>query len=423
MSPPREDVEVICRALDPDQHRIRDFMTRAAQPFDFHEVGTPDADRVLVERGLTDPTLPVVVDDIGVVEGATVPGLAARWNLSGPPEKSHYDLVIVGAGPAGLAAAVYTASDGLDVLIVEDDVPGGQASHTSLIENFFGFVDGIGGAELARLAGRQAEGFGAELVLMRPVVDGSFDSGGPTVTLEGGHPVTADVAIVAAGMEWRRLDVAGVEELLDRGVYYGAGRSEAVRCGGDDVIVVGAGNSAGQAVMNLGDAGARVTMVVRGDTLTKSMSAYLVERIERHPLIDVRLETVVSGVGAAGDQLAWVELTDGGGRTERRDAAALFLCIGGVPRTRWAEGGGIRTNDAGFLVTGPDLLVEGRRPADWPLERDPYPLETTVPGLFAAGDDRSGSIKRVAGAVGEGAMAAALVHRRIDELAGLTEGG
>jgi thioredoxin reductase (NADPH) len=189
------------------------------------------------------------------------------------------------------------------------------------------------------------------------------------------------------------------------------------------VIVVGAGNSAGQAVMNLAGAGARVTMAVRGAGLGRTMSDYLVRRIEENPLIDVRLETEVSAVGAAGDQLAWVELTDGGGRTERRDAAALFLCIGGVPRTRWAEGGGIRTNDAGFLVTGPDLLVEGRRPADWPLERDPYPLETTVPGLFAAGDVRSGSIKRVAGAVGEGAMAAALVHRRIDELAGLTEGG
>jgi len=421
MSPPREDVVVIGRALDPDDHRLRDFMTRSAQPFDFHEAGTPEAEVVLAERGLSDPALPVVFDDIGVVEGATVPGLAARWNLSGPPEKSHYDLVIVGAGPAGLAAAVYTASDGLDVLIVEDDVPGGQASHTSLIENFFGFVDGIGGAELARLAGRQAEGFGAELVLMRPVVDGSFDSGGPAVTLEGGHPVTADVAIVATGMEWRRLDVAGVEELLNRGVYYGAGRSEAFRCGGDDVIVVGAGNSAGQAVMNLSGAGAHVTMAVRGAGLGRTMSDYLVRRIDDNPLIDVRLETVVSAVGATGDRLAWVELTDAGGRTERRDAAALFLCIGGVPRTRWAEGGGIRTNDAGFLVTGPDLLVDGRRPADWPLERDPYPLETTVPGLFAAGDVRSGSIKRVAGAVGEGAMAAALVHRRIDELAGLTD--
>jgi thioredoxin reductase (NADPH) len=423
MSPPREDVVVIGLALDPEHHRLRDFLTRGAQPYDFHEAGTPEADRVLAERGLTDPTLPVVVDDIGVVEGATVPGLAARWNLSGPPARSHYDLVIVGAGPAGLAAAVYTASDGLDVLIVEDDVPGGQASHTSMIENFFGFVDGIGGAELARLAGRQAEGFGAELVLMRPVVDGSFDSGGPAVTLEGGHQVTADVAIVAAGMEWRRLDVAGVEELLDRGVYYGAGRSEAIRCGGDDVVVVGAGNSAGQAVMNLAGAGARVTMAVRGAELGRTMSDYLVRRIDANPLIDVRLETEVSALGAAGDQLASVELTDAGGRTERRDVSALFLCIGGVPRTRWAEGGGIRTNDAGFLVTGPDLLVDGQRPAAWPLERDPYPLETTVPGLFAAGDVRSGSIKRVAGAVGEGAMAAALVHRRLDELGGLTESG
>src|SRR4029079_9454423 len=209
----------------------------------------------------------------------------------------------------------------------------------SLIENFFGFVDGIGGAELARRAGRQAEKFGAELVMLRGVVGSELDAVGRAIlAVDGGHAVSADVTVVAPGMVWRRLDAPGVDELLDRGVYYGAGRSEAARCGGDDVVVVGAGNSAGQAVMNLSGAGAHVTMAVRGAGLGRTMSDYLVRRIDDNPLIDVRLETVVSAVGATGDRLAWVELTDAGGRTERRDAAALFLCIGGVPRTRWAEG-------------------------------------------------------------------------------------
>ena len=223
------------------------------------------------------------------------PLLAEAWNLSTPPSRKHYDLAIVGAGPAGLAAAVYAASDGLSTVVIEADVPGGQASHTSMIENFFGFPDGIGGAELARLAGRQAERFGAELVLLRGVVGSSARAtGAPSLLIDGGYEVTADAVIAANGMEWRRLEVEGVAELLDRGVYYGAGRSEAARCGGDHVVVVGAGNSAGQAVLDLARAGARVTMIVRGDQLGSKMSAYLVERIERNPLIDVRLHTTVT---------------------------------------------------------------------------------------------------------------------------------
>jgi thioredoxin reductase (NADPH) len=416
VSPVRPTLEVVGRSLEPEHYRIRDFLTRIAQPYEWFEIGTIPAEELLIRRELAGAELPIVIDGAAIHTGATVASLAERWHLSTPPSRSHYDLAIVGAGPAGLGAAVYAASDGLSTLVLEADVPGGQASHTSLIENFFGFVDGIGGAELARRAGRQAERFGAELVLLRGVVGSGRHGGKPMLIVDGGSEVTADVVLAATGMEWRRLEVDGVEELLGRGVYYGAGRSEAARCGGDPVVVVGAGNSAGQAVMNLAAAGARVTMAVRGGSLAERMSAYLVERIERHPSIEVRLRTRVSALEEANGRLASVELADAAGRTESAPAQALFLCIGGIPRTDWATGVGVRLNDAGYVVTGPDLLVDGRRPDGWPLERDPLPLETAIPGLFAAGDARSGSAKRVAAAVGEGGTAVGLVHRRLEEL-------
>jgi len=418
MSPVRPTVRVIGRSLAPEHHRLRDFLTRTAQPYEFLEPGSPEGAALFAEHGLATQDLPVVVDGNDVYRNATVALLGEVWDISTPPSRTHYELAIVGAGPAGLAAAVYAASDGLSTVVIEADVPGGQASHTSMIENFFGFPDGIGGAELARLAGRQAERFGAELVLLRGVVGSTGDaSGAPSLEIEGGYKVTADTVIAANGMEWRRLDVDGVAELLDRGVYYGAGRSEAARCAGDQVVVVGAGNSAGQAVLHLARAGAKVTLIVRGDRLASKMSAYLVERIEPNPLVDVRLETNVTAVHADGDELGAVTISDGTGKSEQLRAAALFLCIGGTPRTGWAGGAGVRVNQAGFVLTGSALLEDGRRPEGWPLDRDPLVLETTIPGLFAAGDLRSGSTKRVAAAVGEGAMAAALVHRRLEELA------
>jgi thioredoxin reductase (NADPH) len=420
VSPVRPTVQVVGRRLDPEHYKLRDFLTRVAQPHEWHEAGSPGAKDLLAQHGLVDAPLPVLVDGEQVITGTTIQKLAEAWQESALPTRSHYDLAIIGAGPAGLAAAVYAASDGLSTVVVERDVPGGQASHTSLIENFFGFPDGIGGAELARLAGRQAERFGAELVLLRGVVGGGFsDDGKPQLNLAGDIDIGADVALAAPGMEWRRLEVPGVEELLGRGVYYGAGRSEAAQCADDDVFVVGAGNSAGQAVLNLGKAGARVTMVVRGDRLGKTMSAYLVERIEADPRIDVRLRTQVVAATGEGGHLASVVLADAEANREERPATALFLCIGGTPRTGWAADGGVRTDPAGYILTGLDLLEDGRRPASWPLNRDPLPMETSVPGFFAAGDVRHGSIKRVGSAVGEGAMAVALAHQRLEELAGM----
>jgi thioredoxin reductase (NADPH) len=414
--PPRPTVKVVGRRLDPEDYRLRDFLTRAAQPHEFYEAGTPQAQAVLEEAGAQDAELPVVIEDDIFYPRATVRGLAEAWAVFARPKQTHYDLFIVGAGPAGLAAAVYGASDGLSTAVAEEDVPGGQASYTSMIENFFGFVEGIGGAELSRLAGRQAERFGAELLILNGVVRGHLTQGElPRAELVSGDELTSDIVIVAPGMEWRRLELDGVEELLGHGVYYGAGRSEALQCSGEHVMVVGAGNSAGQAVMNLATAGATVTMVVRGDSLRKSMSAYLVDRIEANERIDVRLRSVVTELhGEAGLEAVTIESADRSPETIR--VTALFLCIGGVPRTAWAPSSGVRTDDNGFILTGPDLLQGGKRPDEWPLDRDPLALETSLPGVFAAGDVRHGSVKRVGGAVGEGSMAIALAHHRLEEL-------
>jgi thioredoxin reductase (NADPH) len=416
VSPVRPTVQVVGRRLDPEDHRLRDFLTRIAQPHEWLEAGSSEADRLLARLGLADANLPVVVDGENVHTGTTVERLVEAWDHLAPPERSHYDLAIIGAGPAGLAAAVYAASDGLSTIVLERDVPGGQASHTSLIENFFGFPDGIGGAELARLAGRQAEQFGAEVMVFRGAHGSRVDGESVSILLDGDLEITSSVVLAATGMDWRRLELEGIDELLGRGVYYGAGRSEALQCAGDEVVVVGAGNSAGQSVLNLANAGARVLMAVRGARLGEKMSAYLVERIERHPRIDVRLRTQLTALAADGGHLANVSIADDAGDGETRPARALFLCIGGRPHTAWCPKEGIRTDAAGYILTGTDLLDAGRRPDRWPLNRDPLPLETSRAGVFAAGDVRHGSTKRVAGAVGEGAMAVVLAFRRLAEL-------
>ena len=415
--PPRPNVTVVGRRLEPEDYRLRDFLTRAAQPHAYYEAGSRQADEVLAKAGAREAALPIVLDGDVVYAGATVERLAEDWKVFARPKRSHYDLFIVGAGPAGLAAAVYGASDGLATAVSEADLPGGQASYTSMIENFFGFEQGIGGAELARKAGRQAEGFGAELLILNGVVDARLVLGEPPVAiLSSGEQATADITLVAPGMEWRRLEADGVNELVGHGVYYGAGRSEAVQCAGEHVMVVGAGNSAGQAVMNMVSAGATVTMVVRGDSLWKSMSAYLVERIEASDAVDVRLRTQVRELHEEAGRVVAVTLENADTAPAPVRVTSVFLCIGGVPRTRWARRSDIRTDEKGFLLTGPDLLEDGRRPESWPLDRDPLALETSIPGLFAAGDARHGSVKRVAGAVGEGAMAVSLAHHRLEEL-------
>ena len=367
MSPVKPTVTVIGRRLVADDHRLRDFLTRGAQPFEWLEADSAEAQERLGRHRASGATLPVVVEQDGTVTSAATPErLAAAWRMTAAPQRTEYDLVIVGAGPAGLAAAVYAASDGLSTLVVERDLPGGQASHTSLIENFFGFPEGIGGAELARLAGRQAEGFGAELVLLGGVTSSSHGPDGPfAVEIAGDHHVGARAVIAAPGMDWRRMEIDGIDEMLGRGVYYGAGRSEAAQCGGDPVVVVGAGNSAGQAAMNLGNAGASVTMLVRGDSLAKSMSAYLIDRIEAHPLIDVRLQTELTAVHA-GDNGELTAVTTTAGDVPAR---ALFLCLGGQPRTGWAADHAVGTDAKRLLLRGPTSSPGATARAVAPLAR------------------------------------------------------
>ena len=404
--------------MDAEHYRLRDFLTRTAQPYDWFEAGTSDADRVLGELGLASAPLPVLVDGDRTYTGASVESIMAAWGGNQPAKQKHYDFVVIGAGPAGLAAAVYAASDGLSTLVCDADVPGGQASYATMIENFFGFPGGIGGAELARLAGRQAEGFGAELLLMRGVRGSRMNGLDEPVglILDDDSEVTASVVLAAPGMDWTRLDLEGIDDLVGDGVYYGAGRSEAAQCAGQDVVVVGAGNSAGQAVLNFANQTARVTMLVRADRLSKSMSAYLIERIDAHPLIDVHLETQLTELHANGRALEGVTFTDSAGKAETRSVDGVFLCIGGRPHTEWCSREHVITDDRGYILTGPDLRGQAGLPDCWPLERDPLALETSRVGLFAAGDVRHGSTKRVAAAVGEGSMVASLIFSRLAEL-------
>jgi thioredoxin reductase (NADPH) len=404
--------------MDAEHYRLRDFLTRTAQPYVWHEAGTTDADTLLDRLGLVDAALPVLVDGDRNLTGATVESVARAWGGLQAPQRAHYDFVVIGAGPAGLAAAVYAASDGLSTMVSDRDVPGGQASYTAMIENFFGFPDGIGGAELARLAGRQAERFGAELLLLHGVKGSRMTRHDEPVELilDDDSVVTASVVLAATGMDWRRLDLPGIDELAGHGVYYGAGRSEATQCAGQDVVVVGAGNSAGQAVLNFGNATARVTMLVRGDRLEKTMSAYLIERIRHHPLIDVHLGTQLTELHPNGDAISAVTFADSAGKAETRTVDGVFLCIGGRPHTDWCSREHVLTDQAGYILTGQDLLVDGNAPECWPLDRDPFPLETSRVGLFAAGDVRHGSTKRVAAAVGEGSMVASLIFSRLAEL-------
>ena len=399
-------------------YAIRDFLSRNGYPFEWVDVDRADAvAAVLAGAGVDPSALPLcILPDGSRLPCATVEQVAAGLGMIAAPSRSEYDLMIVGAGPAGLAAAVNAASEGLRTVVMEAVAPGGQAGTTSMIENLLGFPNGISGSELATRAVVQARRFGAELLLARPLVGVSPDGLGHVAELSDGTLIRGRGVLFASGVEWRRLDVPGVDDLLGAGVYYGAGPSEALACTGSQVVVVGGGNSAGQAVVRFSRYAQQVTLLVRGRDLGASMSHYLIDQVTAIPNIEVRVRTQVVGI-EADDRLRAV-IVRSGDATEPAwlPVDALFICIGGAPRTDGAAGSGLVTNTAGYLVTGSEVA---REPGiDWPLRREPLPLETSRPGVFAAGDVRYGSVKRCAAAIGEGSMAVALVHRRLAEVGG-----
>jgi thioredoxin reductase (NADPH) len=398
-------------------YSIRDFLSRNGVPYEWVDADDEvRADALFPAEERDRDQLPVCIFPDGVrLAPATVQGVAAGLGMMSAPSLSEYDLTIVGAGPAGLAAAVYAASEGLRALTIEGVAPGGQAGTTSMIENYLGFPQGISGSELATRATAQAKRFGAEILLARSLAKITKDGTGYLAHLSDGTAVQTRAMLIASGVDWRRLDVPGIDELLGSGVYYGAGPSEAVSCRGCRIAIVGGGNSAGQAAIRFSRYAAQVTLVVRGRSLEASMSQYLIDRLKDLANVKVLADTEVVGVESDG-RLRSLDISSAG-TAARLPTDSLFICIGGTPRTQGAAVG-LALDDAGFVRTGAELAVATGALDEWPLARQSLPLESNLPGLFAAGDVRSGSIKRCAAAIGEGSMAVALVHQRLAELGG-----
>jgi thioredoxin reductase (NADPH) len=397
-------------------HQLRDVCTRIGLPYLLYD---PDnaVGRALLEEVGADPTrLPVVVFFNGLVlQQPTHADFIQALGLKTRPDSTTCDVAVVGGGPAGLAAAVYAASEGLTTMVLEPVVPGGQAGTSSLIRNYLGFNRGVSGADLTNRAVEQAWLFGVDFVVGQEVTGLTTRGNRHVLQITDGTEIAARACVLACGVSWRRLGIPELEELVGTGVYYGAAGAEAMAMAGRAGFVVGAGNSAGQAALHLARYASTVTMVVRGDSLGRTMSDYLVRGILSAPNITVRLGTeVVSGEGADGSLRSLVLRDRSTGTEEAVSADGLFLLIGAEPRTTWL-GSAVERDAAGYVLTGPDLVRHGSLPIDWPLERHPMLLETSRPGVFAAGDVRYGSVKRVAAAVGAGAIAVQLVHSYLAE--------
>ena len=391
-------------------YEVRDFLARNQVPYRWYFVDEPDGARLLAAAGLEASAIPVVLTPDGRVwSKPELTELAAAVGLQTSPSAELYDVIIVGGGPAGLGSAVYGASEGLKTMLIERQATGGQAGQSSRIENYLGFPDGISGAALTDRARRQALRFGTEILTAQTVTD--IEVSGPTrvLTLSDGSRVAAKTVVLASGVSYRRLEAIGVDDLVGRGVYYGSASTEAEACADQHVVVVGGANSAGQAAVFFSRHASRVTIAVRGPSLAASMSSYLIDQIEAIETIEVKTcTTVVECRGT--EHLDEVGLLDSNnGQTTAVPASHVFVFIGALPMTDWLPEQ-MQRDRRGFVLTGPDLLHSGERPPDWTLDRDPYLLETSVPGIFVAGDVRAASVKRVASAVGEGALAISLVH-------------
>jgi thioredoxin reductase (NADPH) len=391
--------------------QVRDFLARNGLYYTWFMADEPEGERLLQAAGEDGLRLPVVITEHGhpLVE-PTDAKLADTLGLTTTPSQEFYDLVVIGGGPAGLAAAVYGASEGLRTVLIERTATGGQAGQSSRIENYLGFPDGVSGGQLAQRARQQAEKFGAEIITARTASALEINGCARTVRFADGGSIDAHAVIVATGVAYRQLAATGCDELVGRGVYYGAATSIASECKGEEVYVIGGANSAGQAAMHLSREANSVTILVRAPSLEASMSYYLIQQIEQNPKISVRTCTEVQ-CATGTDHLEKLTLVDNRtGDTEEVGCGRMFIFIGAAPRTEWLDGV-LARDDHGFILTGPDL----RNVCGWTLDRPPHHLETSVPGVFVAGDVRSESAKRVAAAVGEGSMAVMLVHRYLSE--------
>jgi thioredoxin reductase (NADPH) len=413
---PVPETKVVGHRWSARSSEVREFLARNQVPYRWYASDEPEGQRLLDAAGADGLRLPVVItpDGEALVEPADAE-LATKVGLATTPSRDFYDLIVIGGGPAGLGAAVYGASEGLRTVLVERTATGGQAGQSSRIENYLGFPDGVSGAQLTDRARRQAAKFGAEVLTTRDVVGLEVNGSARGVRFADGTGIDAHTVILATGVSYRRLGAPGLDEMTGRGVYYGSALTEAAACSKQDVYIVGGANSAGQAAVYLSRQARSVTLLIRGPALERSMSYYLIQQIDNIPNISVRTCTEV--IGAQGeDHLETLTLRDTStGKAEAVSAGWLFLFIGAAPLTDWLDGVVMR-DERGFVLAGPDLAVEGQQPRGWELDRAPYHLETSVPGVFVAGDARAESAKRVASAVGEGAMAVMLVHRYLERL-------
>lgn len=419
--PPFEGIRVLGNRWSPASHNIKDFLARNHVPYQWLDIEAAGADaevqRLVAsldeeERG----HLPLIIFSDGTrLPEPTPTDIAARVGLSTRAAEEFYDLAIVGGGPAGLAAAVYGASEGLKTVMIEREAPGGQAGMSSRIENYLGFPSGLSGGDLARRAVVQAKRFGVEIISPQEARAARVEGPYRFVRLADDTEISCHALLVATGVQWRTLDVPGVERLTGAGIYYGAAMTEAISCRNEDVYVVGGANSAGQAAMYFSLYARRVVMVVRGASLANSMSQYLIDQISRTPNIRVEFNSsVVEAHGEEHLEAVSIHCADSG-ETNIVAANYLFILIGAMPHTDWL-GSVVERDERGFIPTGPDLLREGRRPRGWTPDRDPYLLETSVPGIFAVGDVRKGSVKRVASGVGEGSVAVSFIHQYLSKV-------
>ena len=415
--PPFTGLRVVGDRWSPESHRTRDFLARNRVPYRWFDVeGSEEAREIVASADHGAPKLPLVVYEDGTyAEAPENREIADRIGLQTQADQQFYDLVIVGGGPSGLAAAVYGASEGLKTVLIEREAPGGQAGTSSRIENYLGFPAGLSGGDLARRAVDQAKRFEVEILTPQEVSAVRVEDPYRIVTLSDGTEISCYALIITTGVSYRKLDAPGMERLTGRGVYYGAAQTEAFSCKGEDVYIVGGANSAGQAAMFFSNQAQRVSLLYRGDDLRKSMSDYLVRQIEEMDNIEVLLNTNVAAVEGE-EHLERISAENTAtGETDTAPAHSLFVFIGAAPKTDWLVGL-VERDERGFILSGPDMMQDGKRPKGWRPDRDPYLLETSVPGIFVAGDVRHGSVKRCASAVGEGSIAVQFVHQYMREV-------